>query len=63
MEAIKIADLLKKYGNRWVALNQKRTEVLASADSLDGALRLAQSKSSENPIMTFVPRLDLDYVG
>ena len=63
MEAIKIADLLKKYSNMWVALNQKRTEVLASADSLDGALRLAQNKSSESPIMTFVPRLDLDYVG
>ena len=63
MKAIKVADLLKKYGNMWVALNQKRTEVLASAQSLEDALRLAKNKSSESPILTYVPRLDLDYVG
>ena len=63
MRAVKIADLLKKYENMWVALNQKRTEVLASAHSLEDVLRLAESKTAERPILTFVPRLDLDYVG
>ena len=63
MEAIKVSELLKKYADMWVALNQKRTEVLASAQKLEDAIRLAKNKSSEQPILTYVPRLDLDYVG
>ena len=63
MQVVKLSDLLKKYEDKWVALNKARTEVLAFGQTLEEALLHAQGKSSENPIMTYVPRLDLDYVG
>ena len=63
MQALKLADLLRKYEGQWVALDRLRTRVLASSQSVEQALALAKQKSSEEPIITFVSRLDLDYVG
>ena len=63
METIRLGDLLRKYEDMWVALNQQRTQVLASAHRLEDTIKLAQKSTSEEPIFTYVPRLDLDYVG
>lgn len=63
MTALKLADMLRKYEGLWVAMNHDRNEVLASGQSIEQALSLAKQKTQEEPIITFVSRLDLDYVG
>ena len=63
MQALKLANLLRKYEGLWVALDSHRTEVLASGQTIEQALILSKRKSAEEPIITFVSRLDLDYVG
>lgn len=63
MIALKLADMLRKYEGLWVAMNRERTQVLASGQSIEQAIDLAKQKTLEEPILTFVSRLDLDYVG
>ena len=63
MHVLKLADMLRQYEGQWVALDGQRTKVLASGQSVEQALTLAKKMSSEEPIITFVSRLDLDYVG
>ncbi len=63
MKPIDLSQILRKYEDKWVALDKSRTKVLAFGQSLEEALNLAKSKYAEVPIVTYVPRLDLDYVG
>lgn len=62
MKAIKLAELLRGYDGKWVALNRERTRVLASARSLDEVLNAA-NKLTEKPIISYVSPLDLEFVG
>lgn len=55
--------LLRKYANKWVALNSKRTQVLAFGQSIDEVLSQLKDLSAEEPILTYVSPLELDYVG
>ncbi|GEM_PF-7023201 len=63
MKALKLAELLRDYDGKWVALNRARTQVLASARSLDEVLRAADKIKSEKPIISYVSPLDLEFVG
>ncbi len=63
MKALKLAELLRNYGGKWVALNRARTQVLASGRSLEEVLTFADKITSERPIISFVSPLDLEFVG
>ena len=63
MKALKLAELLRDYGGKWVALNRARTQVLASGRSLEDVLRSSDKIVSEKPIISFVSPLDLEFVG
>jgi hypothetical protein len=63
MQALKLSEMLRSHEGQWVAFDHKRTQILGFGESIDQALDLARQKSSEEPIVTFVSRLDLDYVG
>ena len=63
IKQISLDILLRPYENKWVALNRAYSEVLASGDTPEQVLLLAQRKSSERPIITLVPSFKLDYVG
>lgn len=64
MQALRLNDILRKYEGMWVALNHKRTEVLASGPSIESVLSFIKNKATlQKPIITFVSGFDTDYVG
>ena len=65
MQTLKLANILRKYEGQWVALNNTRTEVLASGSLLENVLGIIAKLpiSPQKPIVTFVSRFDADYVG
>ena len=63
MSPIKLSEILRPFEGKWVALNRKRTEVLASGDDPQKVLDLAKQKSTERPILRLVPSFDMDFVG
>lgn len=63
MQALRLSEILRGHEGEWVALNKKRTQVLASGSSLDKVMSLLKEEGREKPIITFVPRFDADYVG
>lgn len=64
MRALRLSDILRQYEGMWVALNDKRTEVLASGSSIENVLEtIKKGAGLPKPIITFVSRFDTDYVG
>lgn len=52
------ASILLKYGNKWVALDKKRTKVVDAATSLDSLLKRLTGKKKDEVILHFVPPLN-----
>ena len=63
MSPIRLSEILRPFEGKWVALNKARTLVLASGNSPEKLAEKAMEKGKEQPIITFVPKFDLDYVG
>ena len=63
MSPIKLSEILRPFEGQWVALNRKRTEVLASGADPQKVLELAKKKSLERPIIRLVPSFGMDFVG
>lgn len=63
MSPVKLSELLRPFQGKWVALDKARTKIVASGNSPEKVAQEARSKAEEQSIMTFVPLLDLDYVG
>ncbi len=64
MQVLKLADMMRNYEGKWVALNDKRTEVVASGISLEQLLNLLKGQTApKKPIISFVSHFDADYVG
>ena len=63
MSPIKLGEILRPFEGKWVAMNRRRTEVLASGDDPRKVLELAKHKSAERPILKLVPSFDMDFVG
>jgi len=63
MSPIKLSEILRPFEGKWVALNRRRTEVLASGSDPQKVLELAKQKSAERPILKLVPSFDMDFVG
>ena len=64
MSPIKLSEILRPFEGKWVALNKARTTVLASGDSPEKVADQAKrEKNEKQPVITFVPVFDVDYVG
>lgn len=63
MSPVKLSEVLKSFEGKWVALNKARNKVLASGASPGTVATEARQKSKDEPLLTFVPPFDLDYVG
>ena len=63
MQALRLAEILRTYEGKWVALNKKRTQVLAADSAIEKVISIIKEKGSEKPIVTFVSRFGADYVG
>ena len=63
MSPVKLSEILRPFEGKWVALNRKNTEVLASGEDPQKVVDLAKQKSMERPILMLVPSLDMDFVG
>ena len=63
MSPIKLSEILSPFEGKWVALNKAKNEVLASGASPAAVANEARGKSKDEPLLTFVPMFDLDYVG
>ena len=63
MSPIKLSEVLRPFEGKWVALNRKSTEVLASGEDPQKVADSAKQKSSERPILMLVPSFDMDFVG
>ena len=63
MSPVKLSEILRPFEGKWVALNRKRTEVLASGTDPQKVLESAKQKSTDRPILRLVPSLDMDFVG
>ena len=63
MKALKLEKILRPFEEKWVALNRRRTEVLASGDDPQKVSDLAKQKSNERPILMFMSPFDMDFVS
>jgi len=54
-EKIDFSAELEKYGNKWIAISEDETRIIASDDSLSGARQKAIAKGEKNPILFKVP--------
>ena len=63
MSPIKLSKILSPFEGKWVALNKAENKVLASGTSPEAVANEARRKSKDEPLITFVPMFDLDYVG
>lgn len=63
MSPIRLSEILKPFEGKWVALNKAKNRVLASGASPETVASEARKKSNDEPLLTFVPPFDLDYVG
>ena len=63
MSPVKLSEILRPFEGKWIALNRKRTEVLASGDDPQKVLALSKQKIAERPILMLVPLFDMDFVG
>lgn len=55
MKRTSLADILRPYANRWVALSWERNKVLAIGDSLSEVVAFTKQKGYPKPIFTYVP--------
>ena len=63
MSPVKLSEILSPFEGKWVALNKAKDKVLASGASPVTVANEAREKSKDEPLLTFVPMFDLDYVG
>jgi hypothetical protein len=55
--------LIKKYGGKWVALNNNSSRVLVSGKNAQKVYKEAKSKGSKTPKLYKVPRKYIPYIG
>lgn len=60
---IDLKKLIKKYGGKWVALNEDSSEVVASGKKAKKVYNEAKKKGSEVPKLYKVPRKYVPYIG
>ncbi len=63
MSAIDWTDLYNSYAGQWVALEDDEKTVIASADSLDELLKIAEEEGEPDPIVHRVPERPEMIVG
>lgn len=56
-------NITKKYAGQWVAFKADEKTVIASGKTLKAAHRQAVEKGYAKPIMSFVPKNDMTFVG
>ena len=55
MKQVALADLLRPYARKWVAVNWKKDKVLASGATLPEVVALVKQQGISKPVYTFVP--------
>ena len=55
VENIDLREVLKGYSNKWVALSADSNKVVGVADTPSEALKQAQIRKEQNPILTKTP--------
>ena len=63
MAAIDWTDIQKKYAGQWVALKDDEETVVGHGATLQEAMDEAHSNSYTDPIMTYMPKEILPYIG
>lgn len=53
----------REYAGRWIAWNHDRTEIVASAITLDEVRRAAESAGESEPILAKAPRSNVRFLG
>lgn len=49
---------LQKYENKWVAVNEDQTEIIAAADSIKKLSKALDKLEDTESIITFIPKID-----
>ena len=55
--------LIKKYGGKWIALNEDSSRVIASSGSAKRVYEEAKKDGYKIPLLYKVPQKDLPYIG
>ena len=63
MNAIYLSEVIKKYKNKWVALSSDNKTVVATGDTLNQVLSIANKKGSKKPSVFKVPNVENSFVG
>lgn len=63
MQSLNRTAMARRYAGKWVALREDRKSVVASGDSVQEALRAAQKKGIDRPVMTRMPKTVCSFVG
>lgn len=61
--SMNISALVKKYGGKWVALDETSTKVVASDRSAKKVYKTAINKGYEIPKLFKVPAKNIPYIG
>ncbi len=62
LEPVDLSHILAKYANCWVALSADERRVMASAKHPQQALKQAQAKGEDDPILMWAPKEHSAYI-